>query len=224
MTDYELVLEVPSMCAQSLKSKTSSVALLPSGALPQLHQGIQVIGNYCIGATKQVKTVTLYANQPVEELQTIFIDKDSVTSAGLIKILFQNHWKTEPKYEDLRYLELGRNQGFLAIGDKTFALNAKFPYRYDLAEEWYYMTGLPFVFAVWAGYLPLNQVFLDHFNRAIEFGLVHKSDALKNYKDLKIQFEEADDYLNNYIDYHLDDAKKRALRLYLDLLGRLVIP
>jgi hypothetical protein len=55
MRDYELVLEVPSKCAQSLKSKESSVALLPAGALPQLNHDIQVIGDYCIGANKQLK-------------------------------------------------------------------------------------------------------------------------------------------------------------------------
>jgi chorismate dehydratase len=220
MRDYELVLEVPSKCAQSLKSKESSVALLPAGALPQLNHDIQVIGDYCIGANKQVKTVTLYANQPVNELQTIFIDKDSVTSAGLIKILFQNHWKTYPKYNDLQDLALGINEGLLAIGDKTFALNNNYLFKYDLAEEWYNLTGLPFVFAVWAGHMPLKQAFLDHFNSSIEYGIAHKTDALANYKDLKIRFEEANDYLTNYIDYRLDEDKKRALKLYLDLLSQ----
>lgn len=219
-TDHDLVLEVPAKCAQSLKSKSSSVALLPVGALLQLSNGIQVIGDYCIGANKQVKTVTLYANQPVNELQTIFIDQDSVTSAGLIKILFKNHWKTSPTYKNLSHAKLGRNEGFLAIGDKTFALNNDFVNKYDLAEEWYYLTGLPFVFAVWAGHLPLKQDFLNRFNNAIEFGIAHKAEALASYKDLKIGYEEANDYLNNYIDYHLDEPKKRALKLYLELLSQ----
>jgi chorismate dehydratase len=218
MADYELVLEVPSKCAQSLISNTSSVALLPAGALPQLNHEVQIIGDYCIGAHKQVKTVSLYANQPVNELTSIFLDNDSVTSAGLIKILFNHHWKCNPSYKNLTTLNLGANEGLLAIGDKTFALNSTYLYKYDLAEEWYKMTGLPFVFAVWAGILPLEVEFLNKFNRAIEFGITHKSAALANYNNLKINYEEANDYLNNYIDYKLDSVKKRALQLYLDML------
>jgi chorismate dehydratase len=38
------------------------------------------------------------------------------------------------------------------IGDAALLLAAeqRYPYRYDLGEEWKRWTGLPFVFAVWA--------------------------------------------------------------------------
>ena len=40
----------------------------------------------------------------------------------------------------------------LVIGDVALALYARSPPHLDLAAEWYRLSRLPFVFAMWAGY------------------------------------------------------------------------
>src|SRR3569623_1372014 len=41
--------------------------------------------------------------------------------------------------------------GALVSGDAGFAVAGRYPHVYDLGAEWKRMTGLPFVFALWAG-------------------------------------------------------------------------
>jgi chorismate dehydratase len=110
----------------------------------------------------------------------------------------------------------------VVIGDRTFGLNGKFAYEFDLAEEWKKFTGLPFVFAAWVSNEKLDPDFISEFNSVLKSGVDNCKQAVDDCeKELTISKEKALRYLTERIDYNLDDEKKKAMNLFLDYIKRL---
>src|SRR5262249_37344412 len=119
-----------------------------------------------IGAKKEVASVLLVADRPMEELQTIALDSSSRSSVALLRILLAAKG-LKPKFE----VRTAPTENALIIGDAALrAPRAK--YVYDLAAEWRKLTGLPFVFAVWAWRpSPDDQERVFMLRRSMERGL-----------------------------------------------------
>jgi len=218
MDTIDLQLDYPAICADKLINGEVDIALVPVVVIPQL-ESPHIISDYCIGANGAVDTVCLYSDVPIEEIQTIALDYQSITSVALLKILLKEYWHVFP---ELNNTELGfenkikGKHAALVIGDRAFELNAKHQYIYDLSAIWKKMTGLPFVFAVWVSNAKLSQDFIAAFNQALKNGLtdINKTIALEggHYKNC----ENPEDYLNHKICYLLDAKKKKGMALFLE--------
>ncbi|MCA0431364.1 MAG: menaquinone biosynthesis protein [Bacteroidetes bacterium] len=214
--------DIPSICAQKLKYQQVDVALVPVALLPELNN-YYIITEYCIGANKLVDSVKLYSQVPIHEVETILLDYQSKTSVTLVKVLCNELWKVKVNYKNA---EVGFENNVtdktaaVIIGDRTFGLKNKFNFEYDLATEWFNLTGLPFVFAAWVANEKLNDNFIEEFNTVLKYGVNNIDSAVnelnKNYnKDFII------DYLKNKISYNLDDGKKIGLELFLKKIKQL---
>lgn len=148
----ELLLAPPSACARNFIDRKADIALVPAGALP-LMDDAEIVTNYCIGAEKSVRTVTVMSNVPIGEATVIHLDSHSMTSALLVRILAAELWHIRPEWRELTDYSAAEHpaerEAFLFIGDKVFGYEGKFRYTYDLADCWRELTGKPFVFAVW---------------------------------------------------------------------------
>lgn len=217
MDTIDLQLDYPAICADKLIRGEVDIALVPVAVIPQL-ENAYIISDYCIGSDGKVDTVCLYADVPIEEIQTIALDYQSITSVVLLKILLNEYWQIKPK---LNNTELGfedkikgRNAA-LVIGDRAFELNTKHQYIYDLSAIWKKMTGLPFVFAAWVANTKLPQDFIAAFNKALEKGLRDIDKALALEGDNYPNCENSKDYLNNRISYVLDAERQKGMELFL---------
>lgn len=222
----EMELDIPSVCAQKLKDGTVDAGLVPVALLPQLPE-YHIIADYCIGAVGSVKSVLLFSNVPLEQIETIMLDYQSRTSVTLVQVLAKEHWKISPRFEAATEGFENHIEGTTAavvIGDRTFAMLDKYKYTYDLAAEWQQLTGLPFVFAVWASNKPVSQQFIDEFNQALAYGLEHKAEAAKTGATRGVQGiteEGILEYYQKYISYNFDTDKKVGLHKFLRYLRRL---
>ncbi|MCX6278845.1 MAG: menaquinone biosynthesis protein [Bacteroidetes bacterium] len=222
LKDFILELDVPSICARKLIENVVDIALTPTGALPETGN-VYYLTDYCIGATGPVKTVLLLSKAPVNEISTIHLDFDSRTSVELTRILAKNHWKINPAWVSLKPGEADKSrriESLVAIGDKTFTLSRRYPFVYDLAEEWIKFSGVPFVFAVWASKKRLPEELINSFNQALAFGIQNKSQTIEYFKDRLPPFNDCLGYLERNISYSFDAAKKQGLKLFLDYIGQ----
>ena len=219
----ELSTDYPSLCAKKIINKEADLGLIPIAVLPQI-ENYNIITDYCIGAWGRVQSVMLFSNVPIEQIESLFLDYQSKTSVGLIKILAKNYWNISPQwlsgingYEK----QIKGNKAGLVIGDRALNLLGKFDFVYDLAAEWKKMTGLPFVFATWTANKKLNQNFIDNFNSRLRYGVQNIGQAVDFFENetAKINFD-AFKYLNENIDYTLDSKKTEAIELYLKLLNK----
>jgi chorismate dehydratase len=217
LSGFELSLDVPSECARKILYNEADIGLIPVGALPSM-PGYKLVGNLCIGADKDVKSVLLLANTNLQDLKTIYLDTDSRTSVILVKVLAKHYWKAKPQWKSLKELngKLSNDEGMVLIGDKTFGLSNQYPFCYDLAGEWIKFTGLPFVFAVWISRKSLPAEFEISFQSALAWGVEHREESLVMAEKLQITEQELTSYLKNDISYHLDESKIKGMQQFLN--------
>lgn len=218
--EMELSLDIPSDCAQKLLNNEVDLGLIPIAVIPQLRE-YHIISDYCIGANGKVDTVALYSDVPLKEITHIYLDFHSKTSINLVQVLAREHWAISPKWLDAEKgfeQNIKGNVAGVIIGDRTFNLPKTFNYKYDLAEEWKIMTGLPFVFACWVANKKLPQKFTDSFNKALNIGVNAIDNVIESKEELTISKEQLGNYLNNYIDYNLTKDKLKALTKFLDYI------
>jgi chorismate dehydratase len=149
----ELSLEVPSRLADRLRDGELDVALIP--VIEYFRAGTySVVPDVAIASRGPVLSVTLFSRVPWEHIRSVALDEGSRTSAALAQILLRERYEVRP---DLQQLPLDADpdalgtDAVLLIGDRAMrACLPGFAHAYDLGQEWFDWTGLPFVYAVWA--------------------------------------------------------------------------
>ena len=213
LNQIDLSLDNPSDCASKLIDNKVDIGLVPVAILPEI-RNCEIISDYCIGADGSVDSVFIFSNKPIKEIETLQLDSQSRTSNILARILLKNHWKTKPELVDTDTAD-----AFVLIGDRTFANRNKYPFQYDLAEEWKKFSDLPFVFAVWASNKPISEDFKTDFNAALKYGLDNRQVVISELE--KVNDQDMEDYLTKKIDFDLDENKLLALTKFLKLMKTL---
>ncbi len=221
LSEYiDLQLNIPSMCAKKLKEGEVDLGLVPVAIIPELPQA-RIVSDYCIGAIGAVKTVGIFSQRPLEELETIYLDFHSRTSVELVRILLREYWHLSPTllparpgFED----RTGGTAGALIIGDRAIEAEGHYAYFYDLGEAWLQHTGLPFVFAAWVATKPLSEEFLEAFNEAQALGLRHLPQLMFLLPNPTPAFD-LKKYFTQNISYAFDTAKRKALERFLSAIA-----
>ena len=150
----DLRLDLPSRLADQLRDGQLDVALIPVIEYFRAGGDYTVVPGVAIASRGPVLSVTLFSRVPWGQIRSVALDEGSRTSAALTKVLlFHKHGlrpRTVPLPIDANADALDTD-AVLLIGDRAMqACLPGFPFAYDLGQEWFEWTGLPFVFAVWA--------------------------------------------------------------------------
>lgn len=221
INDFNISLDIPAICAQKLINGDADIGLIPSAVLPLL-PSYSIIGKTCIGAVGKVDSVMLLSNVPIEKIDKILLDYQSRTSVKLCQILAANYWKINPKFENASpnyILDINNNTAGIVIGDRVFEVKNQFEYAYDLSDEWYKYTKLPFVFACWTSINPIVDEVVIQLEDALQFGINHLQETITETIPKYPAHYPVENYLTQRISYNLDEAKLKGLETFLSLLG-----
>ncbi|HAF36884.1 MAG TPA: radical SAM protein [Sphingobacterium sp.] len=215
MEQIDLSVDYPSACAQKVIDDQADIGIIPTAALLSLPE-YYINTDFCIGTEGAVDSVFIFANKPIEEVKTLRLDKQSRTSNGLARVLIKNYWKKDVELVTDESIE---PDAYVLIGDRTFGKKNAVPYVYDLGEEWFNFTGLPFAFALWVSNKKLPDSFVEEFNEALAYGVEHATDVIVGLPE----FEDFDYtiYLTEHLNFHLTAKKREAVQLYLRYLKEL---
>ncbi|RKF42212.1 radical SAM protein [Sphingobacterium siyangense] len=215
MEQIDLSVDYPSACAQKVIDDQADIGIIPTAALLSLPE-YYINTDFCIGTEGAVDSVFIFANKPIEDVKTLRLDKQSRTSNGLARVLIKNYWKKDVELITDESIE---PDAYVLIGDRTFGKKNAVPYVYDLGEEWFNFTGLPFAFALWVSNKKLPDSFVEQFNEALAYGVEHATDVIAGLPE----FEGFDytKYLTQHLNFHLTDKKREAVQLYLRYLKEL---
>lgn len=147
----ELIRDVPAQLAGELDHGRLDIALIPSIDYQLAQTEWSILPTSTICSSGEVITVRVFSRVPVDAIACIYCDTDSHTSLILARIIWQGLYGRELEIQPLA----GPPHDFesvLLIGDKVIPqLSAGWPYQLDLGRAWTEWTGLPFVYAFWAG-------------------------------------------------------------------------
>jgi len=211
----------PAQCAHWLRHAETDVALIPSIEYLRI-PGLRVLPLMAIAVRRQARSVLLFSRVAAPEIRRVAVDQSSRTSSALLRILLNRRSRHRVDYREMEP-SLGRmlafNDAALLIGDaalKEYATGLKV---YDLAAEWYAMTGLPFVFAFWAmrpgAILPDA---LEPFLESKRLGLAERERiACEASTELGLPAHDLIRYLHENIYYDLGVEEMKALWLFYHL-------
>lgn len=205
----------PSMVAQLLSQGGLDVGLVPSIEVQRI-PGLRVLPDLCVAATREVRSVLLVSRVDLGAIRRVALDVNSRTSVALLKILCAERWGIEPQFSEHRpQVErmLRVADAALVIGDPALKVDRSRYRVIDLAAEWKALTGLPFVFAVWAARRGVDIPDLSfYFKSSLRFGLGSLDTIVReSAAELGLDSDLVHTYLTENLSYFLQDDERAGL-------------
>lgn len=223
---FEMVFTTPAQCADAVRDGRADAGIIPSIEVQRIG-GLVAVSGISISALDEVRSVILIAKRPLEEVRSVRLDTSSRTSAALATILLHKFYGVRPEIApaapDAGSM-LKSADAALLIGDPALVFDPRSAgcgelRVYDLESEWKKFTGLPFVFAVWAG--PDRERLAgaaEDFQASRDYGLAHVDEIAAEYAPRHaLTPEEVKIYLTRNINYNLGESHLEALRLFYRL-------
>jgi len=236
---FDLRYDVPSECARLLHDGSIDVGLIPSIEYLRGPAPYALVPGPAVTSRGPVASVALYTRLDPRDIQSIAMDSSSRTSVALATVMLRRAFGAAPEAmsmpPDLESM-LARADAALIIGDTALFLNpqsASDPQsaihnqsairnpqsaiqKIDLGALWTESTGLPFVYAFWAGWpdavTPGDVAALQ---QARDEGVAHAEDiARAYYADDPERQAVAARYLRDNIRYVLGHEELEGLRTF----------
>ena len=153
---FSLRFDVPSKCAALLHEGSIDVGMIPSIEYLRGREPYVIVPGSGIISNGPVASVALFSTKPVSQVRSIAADTSSRTSSGLLRVLCYEAFGVDPSFVPMPPNideMLTACDAALLIGDPALYLDpaSRGLLKIDLGEEWTKLTGLPFVWAFWAG-------------------------------------------------------------------------
>ena len=218
---FELEFRIPAGCADRVAAGAADVGIIPSFELTR--QDLEVIPGAGIACHGAVRSILLISKPPAAEIRTLAVDSSSRTSVELARVILRRKYDAAPELfahaPDLDAM-LRKADAALIIGDPALRIDpAQLRYHvYDLGAEWVEMTGLPMVFAVWAGRRGVVTPGVgEAFRASCRFGRERLEDIVAAEAGPRgFAPELARDYLGRNIVHELDSRDYEGMNLFLE--------
>jgi chorismate dehydratase len=213
---------VPARCAELLHAGAVDLGLIPSIEYPG--HGYRIVPGISIASDGPVASVALFSRTATDKIRSIALDTSSRTSVALLRVLCAQWFGIEPRLVSMApdfARMLGECDAALVIGDNALFVDhaALGLEKIDLGEEWIGMTGLPFVYAFWAGRPgivgPDDTAALQ---RARDEGVTATATiGRESFPADAGKAVRADEYLRENVKYALDAAEVAGLQRFYEL-------
>ncbi|HTE18454.1 MAG TPA: menaquinone biosynthesis protein, partial [Armatimonadota bacterium] len=203
---------------------------------------LRILPGMCVASRGPVRSIQLYCRKPLEDVRTLALDRSSRSAVALTRVLFAERWRTFPEFVTLPpHLPsmLERADAALLIGNPALLANEELDAgrwsgppvrRFDLGAEWDSLTGLPFVYAVWAartgttaahGSAPDLERLTRVLHRAKEWGMGRLEQlAARGAAELALPPAVALEYLTHAIHYDLGERERQGMERFCELAIR----
>lgn len=212
--DIEVIFDMPSALVGKLTTAQADAALIPVADY-FAEPGLETVPGLGICSDGAVKSVLLKCRLPIERVRTVETDPASRTSNALAEIVLKKRFRLPVKMHPPVPGEPADAR--VVIGDRALCEPPAPRGDYDLAAQWKEMTGLPFVFAVWA--------YQNRRSDGIELArIAHaaKDEGMRHLDQLAelhaarldIPRQRCLDYLTSAVRYDLGPREMEAMRLF----------
>ena len=240
---FDVRYDIPSECARLLHAHTTDVGLIPSIEYLRGPGPYAFVPGPAVTSRGPVASVAIYTRVEPRGIRSIAMDTSSRTSVALATVMLRRAFGVSPEAvpmaPDLDAM-LARADAALIIGDNALFLNPQSDSairnpqsairnpqsairnpqsairKIDLGELWTESTGLPFVYAVWAGWpgaMSPDDVHL--LQRARDEGVADADGVARAYyPDDPDRQAVARRYVRDNIQYYLGHEELEGLRTF----------
>jgi chorismate dehydratase len=223
--------DLPSTCARLLHAGDIDLGLIPS--IEYLRgEGYRIVPDCAVASDGPVASVAIFTAVPIARVRSIALDTSSRTSVALTRVMTARYYGIAPRFvdhgPDLEAMARAADAALL-IGDPAlFADHARLGLeKIDLGQAWKDFTGLPFVYACWAG--PpgaLTPADVETLQRAREEGAADPFGVARGYyPDDEAKASIGGAYLRDNIQFRLGEREQAGLERFYRLAAAVgVVP
>ncbi len=225
---FDLDFQIPAVCADHLAAGRADIGIIPSFELTR--QNLEIVPGTGIACHGPVRSILLISKKPAAEIRRLAVDSSSRTSVALARFLLARRYGVTAEFvphpPDLQPM-LRIADAALIIGDPALDLEpSSLPYEvHDLGAEWVETTGLPMVFAVWAGRKEvITPEVVEAFQQSCRYGRERIEEIVESEAPRrKLAPELVRQYLTGHIVHELGPADYEGLKLFLSCASEALI-
>ncbi|MCG8563755.1 MAG: menaquinone biosynthesis protein [Desulfobacterales bacterium] len=230
----EMVPDVPAALNRKILAGEVDISPISAAFYAMHHESLLLVPDFSISCHGPVLSVICASRVPLAELdgKNVLFSKESASGASFFKMIFSTQG-IQPQFQvgpvgDMDGID-SEVDAVVVIGDDalTQPWETRFPHRIDLGQAWLEMTGLPFVFAVWAIRREFARKFPERVNEVIRLlnasrraGDAHM-DVVVDAGQRRLGLSRA--RIREYYDHlycDLDSEKEKGMALFFDSLYR----
>jgi chorismate dehydratase len=147
---YEIVEESRPVLAAKLRENELSAALLSPLDYAKESSEYLIVPNIAVVSAESGAVIRF--RDGIQRIRTLAVDPQYACEIVLAKIILSESFNIEPQIVPTNFppdAALERNDAVLLVGDAAFRNQLK--NGIDVVEEWFELTGTPFVHALWCG-------------------------------------------------------------------------
>jgi len=222
---FDLEFLTPAGCADRLAAGIADIGIVPSFELTR--QELEIIPGAGIACHGAVRSILLISSRPAERIRTLALDSSSRTSVELARVILERRYGVTPltvSHAPELDAMLHIADAALIIGDPALHIDpASLPgHTYDLGAEWVEMTGLPMVFAVWAGRKgTITPGLVAAFQESCRYGLSNLEEIVTAESEARgFAPDLVRRYLTRHIVHELGARDYKGMELFLEYASR----
>ncbi len=210
---FDVESDVPSKIADRLRAGEIDLGMIPS--IEYAGGEYAIVPGVGIASEGEVRSVLLFHRGPLEDIERVAVDTSSRTSVALLRVLLAERLGREPEFlphaPDLGAM-LEAADAALLIGDAALYAETELT-PLDLGAAWTEATGLPFVWAFWAGRPGLLEARdVARLERALEAGLDAIPRIASSYNGAGRKQEALNEtYLRSHIVFRIGEREQAGL-------------
>ena len=219
----QIIYATPAKLAEMLQKDELDAALV-SVVEPLLHDRYDILDGIAVASLGEVKSVLLAHRQPLEEMREVYCDTASLTSVRLLRVLLAERG-LNPEFKPLAdYNFATAPDNLMLIGDPALDFIFQPATSTGNPSIWarigMKLTGLPFVFAVWALRRGIENAELRRqLREAKDFGMDTLDHIIRDRTEYTADFRK--DYFGWHLHYHLAErTKSAASKKFMELLQK----
>lgn len=198
-------------------------ALLPCIDLQRADESLIVLPAGCVSSAGTALTCRVFSHVRPKEIQTLWVDSEAHTATALAQVLWHFLFKRRLNIipftpgawdpcDDAQAVLIGTDH---AVSQPPLG----YDYQFDLGRMWFEMTGLPFVFDVWAANGNAHCAELSRVLAAC------RRDGQDNLHEIARRHaatydwpqDLAERYLSSYMLYEFTDAHREGMEEFFEL-------
>ena len=217
---FNIIRDTPIGCVNRMIEGVVNSALIGALDYAKGKGSWKLIPDICIAAKGSLKTINLFFNKDIRDLSTIAIDSVDFTATTLLKIIMQEKYEIAPEFitKDGSLTDrLKKSDAVLISGDEAFNIQQSNKMYIDLSDEWYDLTGLPFVYALWVVHeMAFNHPMVEKIKSAVSQNLKHLDKTMASAYEQDNKMDSVySDFVNRNVIYQLGLEEKEAISEFL---------
>lgn len=194
------------------------IAAAPVSSYAALAYGFDHVAGICIAADGPVRSVLMLSKKDPQNVDTLALDTGSLSGANMLRIILDEAYGCRPELVRIAPTPvesmLDSVDAALVIGNPAMQCCKDGLMVLDVAEEWKKLTGLPAVFALWAG-REITPELVDVLHEAKSMGMSRLPEiAREESQRLCLPYDVCEEYLSRIMIYDLGEREQAGLEAF----------